>query len=222
MIADKQLTRMIEKGKPLSVIRKKVEALALAEDKRAFDVAIRGEYDVLFPAYRDMTAEEKIVHDTEVIDELETTIEREEDYEYPQVQIEYITTEEVQVQETIDGEEVQKTITQEVRTPSNYVTFTDWLNETRVITEAVEATYDEDGMVLTEAVAEVTELVRPYIANDVTALVDAYVNGIYKELRVKEYPPIADYVDAVVKDDTEAIEAYIKACLAVKAKYPKV
>ena len=222
MIADKQLTRMIEKGKPLSVIRKKVEALALAEDKRAFDVAIRGEYDVLFPAYRDMTAEEKIVHDTEVIDELETTIEREEDYEYPQVQIEYITTEEVQVQETIDGEEVQKTITQEVRTPSNYVTFTDWLNETRVITEAVEATYDEDGMVLTEAVAEVTELVRPYIANDVTALVDAYGNNKYKELRAKEYPPIADYVDAVVKDDTEAIEAYIKACLAVKAKYPKV
>ena len=165
MIADKQLTRMIEKGKPLSVIRKKVEALALAEDKRAFDVAIRGEYDVLFPAYRDMTDEEKIVHDTEVIDELETTIEREEDYVYPQVQIEYITTEEVQVQETIDGEEVQKTIIQEVRTPSNYVTLSEYINETRVITEAIEEVShieEIDGMetkvVDVEAVAEVTEL----------------------------------------------------------------
>lgn len=43
----------------------------------------------------------------------------------------------------------------------------------------------------------------------------------YSEMRAKEYPPMADYLDAIVKDDTAAIEVYKQACLAVKAKYPK-
>ena len=170
-----QIDRVISLGKPLAVIHKLVTAELLRQDKATWMSEKQEEYDLLFPATRDMTAEEKIVHDTEVVDGLETTIEREEDYVYPQVQIESITTEEVQVQETIDGEEVQKTITQEVRTPSNYVTSSEYINETRIITEAVEATYDEDGMILTEAVAEVTELVHPYVAKDVTDRVDAYI-----------------------------------------------
>lgn len=43
----------------------------------------------------------------------------------------------------------------------------------------------------------------------------------YQELRAKEYPPIENYIDGVVKGDQAQIEAYINACLAVKAKYPK-
>ena len=43
----------------------------------------------------------------------------------------------------------------------------------------------------------------------------------YAEKRAAEYPPMADYLDAVVKGDQEQIDAYIDACLAVKAKYPK-
>jgi len=43
----------------------------------------------------------------------------------------------------------------------------------------------------------------------------------YKNLRAKEYPPIADYLDAVVKGDQVQLQAYIAACQAVKAKYPK-
>jgi hypothetical protein len=43
----------------------------------------------------------------------------------------------------------------------------------------------------------------------------------YKELRKREYPPIADYLDGVVKGDQAQTQAYIDACLAVKAKYPK-
>lgn len=43
----------------------------------------------------------------------------------------------------------------------------------------------------------------------------------YAELRAAEYPPVADYLDAVVKNDAAQIQAYISACLAVKAKYPK-
>ena len=36
-----------------------------------------------------------------------------------------------------------------------------------------------------------------------------------------EYPDIAEYLDGLVKGDTEQMQAYIDACLAVKAKYPK-
>lgn len=43
----------------------------------------------------------------------------------------------------------------------------------------------------------------------------------YQRLREKEYPPVTDYLDAVVKGDQEQIDRYIAACLAVKAKYPK-
>ena len=43
----------------------------------------------------------------------------------------------------------------------------------------------------------------------------------YRELRAAEYPPITDYLDAVVKGDQAGIQAYIDACQAVKQKYPK-
>jgi len=43
----------------------------------------------------------------------------------------------------------------------------------------------------------------------------------YAEKRAAEYPPITDYVDGVVKGDAAQVQAYIDACLAVKAKYPK-
>lgn len=43
----------------------------------------------------------------------------------------------------------------------------------------------------------------------------------YVKLRVAEYPPLSDFVDAHVKNDTVALQAYIDKCLAVKAKYPK-
>jgi hypothetical protein len=43
----------------------------------------------------------------------------------------------------------------------------------------------------------------------------------YAEKRAAEYPPMADYIDGVVKGDQAQIDAYIAACLAVKAKYPK-
>jgi hypothetical protein len=43
----------------------------------------------------------------------------------------------------------------------------------------------------------------------------------YAQKRGREYPPITDYIDGVVKGDQDQIQAYIDACLAVKAKYPK-
>lgn len=43
----------------------------------------------------------------------------------------------------------------------------------------------------------------------------------YQRQRRAEYPPITDYLDGVVKGDQAQIDAYIAACQAVKAKYPK-
>ena len=44
---------------------------------------------------------------------------------------------------------------------------------------------------------------------------------LYEELRVAEYPPVEDYLDAIVKGDSEAEEEYKRRCLEVKTKYPK-
>ena len=43
----------------------------------------------------------------------------------------------------------------------------------------------------------------------------------YQRLRAPEYPPITDYLDAVVKNDQAQIDSYIASCKAVKEKYPK-
>jgi len=43
----------------------------------------------------------------------------------------------------------------------------------------------------------------------------------YADKRAAEYPQITEYLDAVVKGDQAAIQRYIDACKAVKAKYPK-
>jgi len=43
----------------------------------------------------------------------------------------------------------------------------------------------------------------------------------YQRQRAAEYPPMTDYLDGIVKGDQAQVQAYIDACLAVKAKYPK-
>lgn len=43
----------------------------------------------------------------------------------------------------------------------------------------------------------------------------------YTDKRRNEYPPVTDYLDGLVKGDKEQMQAYIDACLVVKAKYPK-
>ncbi len=54
------------------------------------------------------------------------------------------------------------------------------------------------------------------------AAVAAWVDpNAYQRKRAAEYPPMADYLDGVVKGDQAQIDAYIAACQAVKAKYPK-
>ena len=53
------------------------------------------------------------------------------------------------------------------------------------------------------------------------ALRPAPLELTYAQKRVNEYPPVADYLDGIVKGDTAQVNAYVAACLAVKAKYPK-
>lgn len=53
-------------------------------------------------------------------------------------------------------------------------------------------------------------------------VVNAWVDpNAYKYQRAREYPPITDYIDGVVKGDQAQIDKYINDCLAVKVKYPK-
>jgi hypothetical protein len=49
----------------------------------------------------------------------------------------------------------------------------------------------------------------------------AFVKTQYQRQRAAEYPPIADYLDGIVKGNQAQVQTYIDACLAVKAKYPK-
>ena len=59
------------------------------------------------------------------------------------------------------------------------------------------------------------------IETELARLQADYATKEYQRKRAAEYPPMADYLDAIVKGDTQQQEAYIAACLAVKAKYPK-
>lgn len=59
------------------------------------------------------------------------------------------------------------------------------------------------------------------VDTEITRLQAEYEATEYQRLRAVEYPNINDYVDGIVKDDRAQIDAYIAACLAVKAKYPK-
>lgn len=51
---------------------------------------------------------------------------------------------------------------------------------------------------------------------------DPIPSPTYQQLRAAEYPPMTDYLDGVVKGDQAQVQAYIDACLAVKARYPKL
>jgi hypothetical protein len=76
---------------------------------------------------------------------------------------------------------------------------------------------------------EVVEWIEPSTAPTTDAQIDAEVARLqaeydakqYQRDRAKEYPDFKDYLDGIVKGDTAQVQAYIDACNAVKAKYPK-
>ena len=62
---------------------------------------------------------------------------------------------------------------------------------------------------------------REEVEAEVARLQQEWENTEYQRLRAKEYPDFKEYLDGIVKGDTVQMQAYIDACLAVKAKYPK-
>ena len=59
------------------------------------------------------------------------------------------------------------------------------------------------------------------ILDEITRLEQERSAMEYQRLRAAEYPNFHDYLDGIVKGDQAQIQAYVDACLAVKAKYPK-
>jgi hypothetical protein len=55
---------------------------------------------------------------------------------------------------------------------------------------------------------------------ELARLQSEYNSKDYQRKRALEYPSMADYLDGIVKGDASQVQAYIDACLAVKAKYP--
>ena len=68
---------------------------------------------------------------------------------------------------------------------------------------------------------EQTQPTEAEITAEIARLQAEYEAKEYQRQRAAEYPPITDYIDGVVKGDQAQIDAYIAACLAVKAKYTK-
>jgi hypothetical protein len=75
-----------------------------------------------------------------------------------------------------------------------------------VVTVRGDVAYDKD------------ENIVEYDKDAVQAYVDAHA---YIAKRASEYPNVTEYLDGVVKGDQAQIQAYIDACLAVKARFPK-
>lgn len=172
----------------------------VSQHKVEWTASKQAEYDELYPMYRDMTEEE---YNSRKDDDLE---------ENPYNVISYEAA-------LVDGLLTQVAI--DYSQDETYLTFNEWLNETRVVSEAIEPTYDGEENQLTEAVAEVTELVRPYVANDVTALVEAYIGSKYAELRKAEYPDIGEQLDMMYKDLINGTTTWKDMINGIKTKYPK-
>lgn len=75
-----------------------------------------------------------------------------------------------------------------------------------VVTLRGDVAYDANDNVVTYDKAEAEALVQA---------------NAYKTKRAAEYPDFRDYLDGIVKGDQAQVQAYIDACNAVKAKYPK-
>ena len=153
-----QIKRCIAKGKPLAVIKDLLEAEIKRLDKVEFLAQKEAEYNILFPEMRNVTEEEYEADKSLSLNtEMPLWIDLEQEYkDNLKCPIDYLEDE-------------------------TYLSFSDWLSEAIVITEAVDATYDENGLLLTESIEAVTEQVRPYVElsiDEVNIKVDVYLSSI--------------------------------------------
>ena len=119
--------------------------------------------------------------ETELLKQDKATWNNEKQEEYDALYYEDI--EYIEVVQNDEGNDVEVTKTK-TELKLTAPTFTDWLKETKTIIEAVEATYDEDGTILIEAVVEIVELVREFVAPEVTeAMLDSCLNSNYDYIK---------------------------------------
>jgi hypothetical protein len=93
-----------------------------------------------------------------------------------------------------------------------------YYKDTQGKTYAYEADGSQDHLIKPE--------LTPIQASEVESLVrarqEAEFNAQdYYRKRINSYPELGEFVDAWVKNDTEALEEYRQKCLEVKRKYPK-
>ena len=168
----------IKQGK-LEGAKKLLTAYFQQEDKKAWLEEKRKEYETIFPTYREITDEEKREVYTEYLTKCEEQGIKDvipfEEYEFEQVFIEYITVDE-------EGNEV--------RNPSDYLTFNEWLNETVIVQPEVqeESHIDENGEKVIDVPfqPEIKKLVRPYTPSDVTDKISEYLKPVFREKWKKE------------------------------------
>lgn len=199
------------------------------EHKQEFTTAKLAEYEALFPTYRDMTEEEKAEYDVQFTEENPRPVTMDDEgnelpYEYPQVAIEYIGSEEVT--ETVtpeEGEPYEVTKTVEVRTPAEYLTYSEWMAETEVtgqeeISKEVFNEETEEFETITESV-DIVEQVRPYVGIDVSDKVEAYLGSQYA--KVRQYPSIEEQMDMQYWDVINGTTVWQDMITAEKLRVPK-
>jgi hypothetical protein len=171
----KQIERVIDNGKPLAVIRKLLKEEFLRLDKAKFEADMRAEYDELFPV------SEITIIDFDSVTELELAL---------------IDIKLGKDRYDIDRDDLKITLTAffDYSQDENYVTFNEWINETEVVTPAVEEVLDADGMVITPAVPEITRRIREFVADDYTAQVDEFITNS-PEIKAREKVKIQDIIN---------------------------
>ena len=183
MNLQEKVNKALELGK-VEGAKKLLSEMYQQEDKQAWNEAKRAEYETIFPTYRDESYEEYVEASrlNEYVDD--NQILSKEDYallkEYVKIPIDYTEDE-------------------------NYIPYSKWLNETKVVSKAVYYTYDEykaglldgeeaipeDQWVATIKTPEVDEPVRPYTPltkEELETKIGAYLTNSeqYKLLLKKE------------------------------------
>ena len=180
-----KIDRILSLGK-IESAKKHLAIYFEKENKNQWLTDKRVEYDELWPIMRIMTEDEKLEHDT---DENGDTIEREEGYEYPMVEIDYSDN-------------------------TEWLSWDEWLNEEVVVEEAET---DEDGNVIKEAVMGKVREYIPMTADEVARKVSEYKplieakKKLTKEKYIKQAKElVADYdqyeIDTFITQETEAKE----------------
>jgi hypothetical protein len=101
------------------------------------------------------------------------------------------------------------------------------MNRTKLLTTALTnlspgSVWNVEGENITWIKLEGIQPSKESIENEISKIQAEWDSKEYQRQRAAEYPPIADYLDGIVKGDQAQIDAYISACQAVKAKYPKL